>query len=214
MLNGPRILSVSLLIIWLAFCIWYAPSGGPLSDAEVEDYIAQIRERATGPVDEAFITELRELTASDDGRAFVNVNLIRYRDKALYPPGSDFDDDPRAADRRYSAAILPYLLRHGAVPIWAGDTQGDFIRAEHSEHWDRVALVRYRSRRDLLRMVVALAGQDIGVHKWASIEHTQVFPAASVIHPAPFPLILAALLTWLGLLLHLALRCFDRYRGR
>ena len=211
MFRGPRLLFLILLSVWGLCAWWFTPAGGALTAAEIDAYIEQIRARVDGPVDPGLIAELRTLAASDDGRAFVNVNLIRFRDKAAYPPGSGYGDDPLEADRRYSEAIIPALFRHGAMPLWVGNVSGRFLEPTGAEHWDRAALVRYRSRRDLFEMVVELAGQPIGIHKWASIKKTHVFPAVTTLSVASPPLIAGALLTWLGLLLHLVLRRFAFY---
>src|SRR5207247_10940109 len=125
----------------------------------------------------------------------------------------DYGDDPLEADARYNRAIVPYLLKHGGVPVFLGKPEGRFIEEAGDPEWHRVAIVRYRSRRDMLKMVADLAGQNVAVHKWASIEKTQVFPVAS-----PFNLIfvrgfIAALIAVFGVVLHLSLRGRQWYRG-
>jgi hypothetical protein len=67
---------------------------------------------------------LRSLVASDDGKEFVMQNLVRYRPKALYPPGYDYGDDPRAADRRYGKAVIGPLLRHGSLILFVAKRSG------------------------------------------------------------------------------------------
>ena len=78
------------------------------------------------------------------------VNLIRYRTKAVYPPGWDFGDDPHAADARYNRAVVPRLLKRACIPVFLGRSAGRFLAPDWSEPWDCVALVRYRCRRDFL----------------------------------------------------------------
>ena len=122
------------------------------------------------------LLSLREITRGDDGREFVMVNLIRYRTKAVYPPGWDFGDDPHAADARYNRAVVPRLLKRACIPVFLGRSAGRFLAPEGTEPWDSVALVRYRSRRDFLRLCADLAKDRADIHKWAAIEATQVFP--------------------------------------
>ena len=53
---------------------------------------------------------------------------------------------------------------------------GRFIHPTAAQDWDHVAMVRYRSRRDMLEMALEMAGKGSDVHKWAALERTQVFP--------------------------------------
>ena len=109
------------------------------------------------------------------------VNLMKFRQKALYPAGSPFDDDPMAANARYSRAILPLLLKHGSHPVFLGQVQGRFLHPGGADDWDQVGIVRYRSRRDMLKMAIEVAGLGVDIHKWAALEKTQVIPARPII---------------------------------
>ena len=52
-------------------------------------------------------------------------------------------------------------------------TSPDAAAPEGTEPWDCVALVRYRSRRDFLRLCADLVKGRADIHKWAAIEATQ-----------------------------------------
>ncbi len=71
------------------------------------------------------------------------------------------------------------LLRRGSRPAFAADVSGPFLNDADAPTWDQVAAVRYRSRRDMLQMTVDLAGMQVDVHTWASLERTQVFPVSA-----------------------------------
>lgn len=215
-MKGPKVLAAVLLALYAAFVAWYGGSGSPMTPAETDALFATIAERASKePNPDGHLREhLKALAAQDDGNEFFMVNLIRFRDQAQYPPGHDYPGDARDADARYNAAIAPYLLKYGAVPILLGTPQGRFLdEPGDTTDWDRVAIVRYRSRRDLLRMVGDLAGQGVAVHKWASIEKTQVFPIQPIFSFAAVRGAVAALLLLIGLVLHFALRRAAWYRG-
>jgi hypothetical protein len=128
------------------------------------------------------------------------VNLIRYRTKAAYPPGWDYGDDPHAADAWYNRALVPLLLKRACIPVFLGRSAGRFLAPEGTESWDCVALVRYRSRRDFLRLCADLAIDRADVHKWAAIEATQVFPV-----DARFSLIMLRVVIALALALAVSL---------
>lgn len=215
MITGPRVLVAVLALAYGAFVAWYGGRGEPLTAAETDALFARIAERASRePNPDGHLRDhLRTLVASDDGNEFFMVNLIRYREKAQYPAGYDYPGNALDADLRYGRAIMPYLLKHGGVPVFLGEAQGRFLHEAGDAEWHRVAVVRYRSRRDLLEMVAELAGRDVAVHKWASIERTQVFPVQPLFSFVAVRGSVAALLVGLGLLVHVALRGVRRYRG-
>jgi hypothetical protein len=214
MITGPRVLFGALALLYAAFVAWYGGRGEPLTPEETNRLFAQIAERASRePNPDGHLRDhLRTLAASDDGHEFYMINLIRYREKAQYPPGYDFPGNALDADLRYGRAIMPYLLKHGGVPVFLGEVQGRFLAEAGDPDWHRVAVVRYRSRRDLLEMVAELAGRDVAVHKWASIERTQVFPVKPLFSFVAVRGLVAVLLTLLGALVHFSLRRVAWYR--
>ena len=100
-------LAAVLVALYCGFLFWYGGRGKPL----------------------------RALMLADDGREFVMQNMARYRAMAIYPPESPYDDDPRAADRRYGKAIVPHLLRYGNVPIFIARRCGSFIEPNDMVAW-------------------------------------------------------------------------------
>ncbi|HNT26044.1 MAG TPA: hypothetical protein PKM21_16860 [Anaerolineales bacterium] len=196
MSTSSLMLLVALALLYTAFLIWYGGRGKPLSVAEVEALLAEMKRRAgkSGPEEESpLLQQFRELTKDDDGRDYYMVNLLKFRQKALYPPGSSFGDDPLAANDRYNRAIIPMLLKYGGHPVFAGKVQGRFLHPDSADDWDQVGIVRYRSRRDMLRMAAELAGSGNDVHKWAALEKTQVFPVKPLLHLALIRVIVAVL---------------------
>jgi hypothetical protein len=182
-----------------------------MSAAEVEHRLTAIQASTGGQpqgVDQKpgeIIEELRQLAASDDGNEFYMLNLINFRAKALYPAGAGYDDNAKAADARYNNALIPYLFKHGGVPLFVGNVKGRFIDKQGDVHWQRTALVRYRSRRDLLKMAADIAPLDVAIHKWAAIEKTQVFPVTPMLNLFSVRSLVAALLAGLAVTLRLVL---------
>ena len=100
------VVPAALIAFYALFLAWYGGRTRPLTPAEIARFEREFASLSRGADGQAELQALRELVARDDGREFVMHNLVRYRARALYPPGYDFDDDPRAADRRYARAIL------------------------------------------------------------------------------------------------------------
>lgn len=221
LVTGPRILWVALVAVYGAFAAWYGGDAAPLTSDETERYLAQIRSRVVAAGEgqahgiDTMLEELRRLCKDDDGREFWMLNLIDFREQARYPMGSPFSGSSAAeADSRYSRAIVPVLLKHAGHPVLLATPSGRFIDEADDRQWERVAVVRYRSRRDLLEIVVELAGTGIGQHKWASIERTQVFPMTPMFMAGSVRGQVAVLLAALGGLLHLLLRRRAWYARR
>jgi hypothetical protein len=70
--------------------------------------------------------------------------------------------------------------------------------------WDHVAMVRYRSRRDMLKMAAEIAGLGVDIHKWASLEKTQVFPVKPLFNLNFIRVMVAVVLFAIAMLIHLA----------
>lgn len=176
-----------------------------MSATELQALLTQLEAADASEHGKAALAEVRELMASDDGKEFYMQNLVRYRPKALYPPGYHYGDDPRAADQRYAKAIWWHLLKHGNVICFVARRTGNFVVPEGADSWHYVALVRYRSRRDFLRFAIASSSADNFVHKWAAIEKTHIFPVKPVISLFMLRGVLGLVLLGVGLGLHLVL---------
>ncbi len=194
-------ISAALLALYLLFLLWYGGKSKPLTPAEIEGFVQQMQAQVQGPDQQTDIDQIRTLLSSDDGHEFVMQNLVRYRPKALYPPGYDFGDDPRAADKRYAKAILWPLLKNGNVLVFVARRSGSFIEPEDADAWHYVAMVRYRSRRDFARFAVESANANVFVHKWAAIEKTHVFPVKPLVSLIMVRGMVGALLLLMGTVL-------------
>ena len=181
MSTSTLIVILPLAALYVAFLLWYGGRGKPMSRDEIERLLAPLRERARDEHARSHLADVERLVARDDGREFVMHNVIRYRKKALYPPGYDYGESAPAADRRYGKAIVPYLLRYGSLPVFIARRSADFVEPAGVDRWDVVAMVRYRSLRDFLRFANAITEDRITVHKWAAIENTQIFPVQPLV---------------------------------
>ena len=159
--------------IYIGFALWHYPWRGPLSMAEIENLTeGSVGSSGTSWADiEAFVTFLLE----DDGRPFVMVNLLEFSDAAQYPEGQfpniTTGDD---ASLEYAKSLLPLLFQRGSYPILVLSKHNTILDSVGGEAgaFEQIALVRYRSRRDLLTMITSDAFKDAKVHKWASLDNS------------------------------------------
>lgn len=169
----------TFLLAYPAFFVWHTPLRSPLSDTEIDAFLTDRPE--AGGTDWAISDAFEAFLRADDGRPFVMINFIEIRDVAAYPDWVVTDYTTGAeADTAYGRAILPLLLKRGSYPV-AGATRSYTIinsLGQPTASFDKVAMVRYRSRRDLIDMITSEAFLSAEVHKWASLENTLVAPAS------------------------------------
>jgi hypothetical protein len=195
-----------LLSLYLLFLLWYGGNGKPLRADEIQAFFDTLDKMGLSQSEKEIIPEIQRLLAKDDGKEFIMQNLVRYRPKALYPVGYSYNDDARAADKRYGKAIVVPLLRQGSLPVFIARRSGSFIEPEGADAWHYVAMVRYRSRRDFLNFALAIQRQDIAVHKWAALEKTHVFPVKPLVSLIMVRSMVALLLALIGETMFLILR--------
>ena len=181
-----------LAAVWLGFTAWYTNLRGPLGPHEVEAYLAQAR--AQGRAEDG-LALLRAFMEADDGRQLVMVNLLD-----MAPTGAD------AAMDRYMAHMWPALLSRACHPVFAGtavapamDVSGIDEAQGGVRAWDQGALMRYRSRRDLLDIALDPAFVAQHEHKLAALTKTIAVPVSPSLHPADARLLLLLVVLVVGL---------------
>lgn len=96
------------------------------------------------------------------------VNLLKFRDTAQYPDGSDADLSGRDAYARYAEAVTRLVVDHGGALVFSGDVSR-LMLGEMDELWDQVAIARYPSRQAMLEMMMSPQYQAIHVHREAGL---------------------------------------------
>jgi hypothetical protein len=195
-------IALPLAALYIAFLVWYGGNGKPMTTDEINAGLRELLATDTTDHAKSAVDDLRQLLANDDGKEFVMQNLVRYRPKALYPPGHHYSDDPREADQRYGKSIVWPLLRNGSLLLFIARRSGNFFVPEGADDWHYVAMVRYRSRRDFLKFAFEANQADKFVHKWAAIEKTHVFPVKPILSLISVRLTVGLFLLSLGLILN------------
>lgn len=167
-------------LAYLAFLCWHEPwFVRPLTRAEVQAAF-------DGPLAKAKLHPgerelLQTFFSSDDGRAFYNINLMQYRVQAQYPDGQARDGivSGRDANTAYSNVVIPLLLERAGYPVFGSTKTSNLMMSADAgaDFFEDLAVVRYRSRRDMLEMVLDprfLAGAP---HKFASLEKNIASPS-------------------------------------
>lgn len=182
-----------ITVIFVTFSTWYGGASKPISAEEGQILLEKV-EQTFGDADESergFIANIEQMIPRDDGREFYAVNL------------ENLKDGPEAAraDRAYAKIVFPLLLKRGGHPVFLSERVG-LMLGEYGNQVDRVAVVRYRSLRDMIDMVLDPAMKEGEVHKFAALDHTEVFitrPTISFVQVRITLGLLLILIGWLGL---------------
>ena len=158
------------------FLFWYTPTGGPLSDVEIDNFIVKMGEN--GSSREA-IAMIRQFGEEDTGKHFIMINNIDYNETPGNVVGAAPGENAQQLMDRYMGHMIPAMLSRGSHPVMMGPAayrSMDVIGVEGVDIWDMGGLVRYRSRRDFLEIVTDPAFSGKHHFKAAALEKTIAFP--------------------------------------
>lgn len=197
-------------ITYGAFRLWYDNHRGPLKPAEIAHFLG-IHEKYSGS-EHTGIALLRNFLEQDDGREFLMVNMVRLHPNQQEHPKTGRMTDPSELLKQYFAGFSKVMLRYGGHPMMATRKVGPYVDSWNvppDPGWSITGLVRYRSRRDMMRLSTHPDFFEAHAFKLKSIELTYSFPSQAVVQMAVGPrtavglvLALAAALAHLAILVH------------
>ncbi len=194
------------LIAYAVFFVWYTNLSGPVSNAEIKDFLKALRTAGAGTEE---IERWERFLRSDDGGEFIMVNLQESRKRALLVGELRDDASPQEASARYAAFMLPTLAKHASFPVFMASVRPGFAEAmevmgseAELRTWHRAALVRYRSRRDLIAVVRALVADGSYRYKVAALSKSIAVPMRPGLNPGDLRILLGLLSVILSLLIH------------
>lgn len=184
----------TLLIVgfFFAFSAWYGGNGKPITPREGTALIQKLRavHSSSGTGERGYVDHIEDMIARDDGKEFYAVNLENEKE----------GDAARLSGETYSAIVMPLLFRRGSHPVFISRRVG-LMLGEYGNDVDRVAVIRYRSLRDLIDMSLDPAMEEGRVYKYGALDHTEVFitrPTISFLHIRVTLAFFLILLGWAG----------------
>lgn len=163
-----RIGWIAVLFLLVAAFAAYKGHRAPLSEEEIRSYLSQIDAQMQEPGGRHDLPALRRFLESDDGRPFYTVNLYRFNRVAKYLDEAEQGVTGREAYDRFSSAMIRMLAKRSSHPVFGSD----WVESE-SSRWDRIVIVRYRSRRDIADLFASDEFAEASAHKWASIAENE-----------------------------------------
>ena len=117
------------------------------------------------PTEPAQIAEMME--PGPAGPIFM-INLLKFRDRAVYEDGRACELSGRDAYMIYGRAVTELLPRFGGRALFAGDVT-HLTLGLVEELWDEVAVASYPDRAALVAMSMSDEWREIAVHRTAGL---------------------------------------------
>lgn len=168
---------ISVPALYAVFSLWYFNWQGPITQPEIERFVASFETRADGQ--HTSVETLRRFFEEDDGRGFVMLNQVQIHEKPVAHPVTGKLMDGRTLLTEYFEPFAIGLVLRGGHPVFQARTVGgpvDSWNADDNVSFSATAMMRYRSRRDLMELIMDPAFTDGHIYKLAAIERTISYP--------------------------------------
>ena len=113
--------------------------------------------------------QVRAFRDRQTGEPITMLNLLKFRERAVYEDGRDSDLSGEAAYMLYGQAFARIMLPRGARILYSGKVRGAMIGAG-SDLWDAMALIEYPSTQVMLDMLRDEEYQKGQQHRAAGLE--------------------------------------------
>ena len=97
------------------------------------------------------------------------VNLLKYKEKAIYDDGRDTNLSGEEAYGLYAAEVINLVEKYGGEFLFAVKVNR-LMLGEVDEMWDSIAIAKYPNRKAMFEMTMDPEYQKIHVHRDAGLE--------------------------------------------
>ena len=97
------------------------------------------------------------------------VNLLKYKENAIYDDGRDTNLSGEEAYGLYAAEVINLIEKYGGEFLFAGKVNR-LMLGEVDEMWDSIAIAKYPNRKAMFEMTMDPEYQKIHVHRDAGLE--------------------------------------------
>ena len=164
-------------VLYGVFSLWYFNWQGPLSTEEIDRIMATFTELEGSKQTDAAV--FRKFLEADDGGEFVMLNQVHLHDGKVAHPLTGKPTNASDILQGYFGPFALALLKRGGHPVFQATTVGgnvDSWNADANVGFGTTAMMRYKSRRDLVELVLDPAFSDGHIYKLAAIERTVSYP--------------------------------------
>ena len=202
-MTSRRKIWLGSVLLYALFVSWYTDFGGPLTETEIQAYIAKTENLDLGG-DPSARGALLEFLRNDTGGQFLMFNAV---DLAKNPPpmeGAPPDADGQTLVDLYMEHMIPALLSRANHPVVVGKSVAnslDLLGIEGAEAWSDGAIFRYRSRRTFIDIIGDPEFYRRHDFKLAGLEKTIAYPIEPRIYLGDLRLLLGLVMLTITALL-------------
>ena len=164
------------------FCLWYFNWQGPINQDEIDKFLDIFSELEANKHTELAV--IRKFLEDDDGKEFVMLNLIQLHEGKVPHPVTGDKQKPGALIANYFKSFSMASLKRGGHPVLQARTVGgniDSWNADSNAGFMMTSMMRYKSRRDLVELLIDPAFADSHLYKLAAIERTISYPTQTML---------------------------------
>ncbi|WP_321390912.1 hypothetical protein [Emcibacter sp.] len=120
--------------------------------------------------------QIEEFTSGDPDLPILMVNLVRFRENAFYPDGSDHVpcSGREAFEERYARNASIIAEKIGAR-LLIGEAVKNIFIGPMDENWDRFYLIWYPNTQVFLDLLVTPAYLELAVHRVAGLLDSRIY---------------------------------------
>ena len=193
-INSRFIIWFIVLIFYTIFFCWYTNLKGPLSTEEIDYYVERLIENGSSPEN---IKKVKKFLKEDNGKDFYMFNMLDFSDNPPELPETGPEASAVDLINYYMEYMFPELLSRACHPIFAGKMVFqalDLTGIENAELWDQGAIMRYRSRRDMMEITVNPIFSARHNYKIGALDKTIASPVEADMILVDFRFLLALIL--------------------
>ena len=164
------------------FLFWYYNWIGPIQSEEINEIVAAFNRAEGSQHTDAEV--FRRFLEEDDGNEFVMLNLVKLHEGGIAHPVSGEKVSASNLIGEYFGPFSLALFKRGGHPVFQARTVGgniDSWNADDNVGFGTAAMMRYKSRRDLVELVLDAAFADAHIFKLAAIERTISYPTQIIL---------------------------------
>lgn len=113
--------------------------------------------------------QMKGFLEGDDDTPIYMVNLLRFKEKAVYEDGRETSLTGAEAYAIYGAEVQAHLAKVGGKGIFSGQVSR-LMLGEVEDLWDMVAIVTYPSKKAMLTMITDPDYMESAKHRSAGLE--------------------------------------------
>lgn len=201
----PIIIWGIAFLIYAIFWLWYVGFRKPLSQKEVDYYMAELA-KFSGEAGVEGLSDIRAFLEKDTGKSFAMVNSIQLKDKPDMVEGVKPGDSSRTTLINYHKPFMKMMLKRGGMGVFMGRTAGksvDVIGIDNAEEWGIAGINRFRSRRDMMELMIHPLFHEKHALKFAALKKSIAYPVDPWFQPGGIPLTVALVVALVAALSHI-----------